>query len=65
MAMAENNFNAEPAGLAALRHSQGEPRGVLHGNLKLVVYLGAALLVVVAAVHEGLLKRGLGHGPRA
>ena len=34
--MAENNFNAEPGGPAALRHSQGEPRGVLHGNLKLL-----------------------------
>jgi hypothetical protein len=39
--MAENNFNEELAGPAALRRSQGEPRGVLHGNLKLVVYLAS------------------------
>jgi type IV secretion system protein TrbI len=57
MAMAENNFNEEPAGPAALRQSQGEPRGVLHGNLKLLVYLGAALLVVVAAVFSAIGKK--------
>ena len=55
--MAENNFNEELAGPAALRRSQGEPRGVLHGNLKLVVYLGAALLVVVAAVFSAIGKK--------
>ena len=43
--MVENNFSSEAAGQAALRHSHAEPRGVLHGNLKMVVYLGAALLL--------------------
>jgi hypothetical protein len=55
--MVENNFSSEPAGPAALRHSQAEPRGVLHGNLKMVVYLGAALLVVVAAVFSAIGKK--------
>jgi type IV secretory pathway VirB10-like protein len=54
--MVENNFSPDPARPAALRHSQAEPRGVLHRHLKMVVYLGAALLVVVAAVFSAIGK---------
>ena len=33
-----------------LRRSQIEPRGVLQRNLKMLVYLGGAILVIVAAI---------------
>jgi type IV secretion system protein VirB10 len=51
MAMAENEINPrtpqqpEPE----LRQTKGQPQGVLKKNLKTFVYLGAALLVIVAA----------------
>ena len=53
--MAENIFNSaeEPQ----LRHIQTEPKGVLHGNLKMLVYLGAAVLVIVAAVFSAVGKK--------
>jgi type IV secretory pathway VirB10-like protein len=40
-----------------LRRSQSEPRGVLQRNLKTLVYLGAAGLVVVAAVFSSTGKK--------
>jgi hypothetical protein len=55
--MADNDFSSEAAEPAALHHRQAEPRGVLHGNLKMMVYLGAALLVVVAAVFSAIGKK--------
>ena len=53
--MAENIFNSaeEPQ----LRHIQTEPKGVLHGNLKMLVYVGAAVLVIVAAVFSAIGKK--------
>jgi type IV secretory pathway VirB10-like protein len=55
--MADNDFISEPAEPAALHRRQAEPSGVLHGNLKMMVYLGAALLVVVAAVFSAIGKK--------
>jgi type IV secretory pathway VirB10-like protein len=55
--MADNDFNPEPTEPAELHHRQAEPRGVLHGKLKMMVYLGAALLVVVADVFSAIGKK--------
>ena len=55
--MADNDFSSDPAEPAALHRRQAEPSGVLHGNLKMMVYLGAALLVVVAAVFSAIGKK--------
>ena len=53
--MAETTMNsqAEP-GLVRDTH---EPKGVLRKNLKPLIYLGAALLVIVAAVFSGTSKK--------
>jgi len=40
-----------------LRHTTNEPKGVLQKNLKTFVYLGAALLVIVAAIMSSAGKK--------
>jgi type IV secretion system protein TrbI len=55
--MADKDFSSEPAEPAALHRRHAEPSGVVHGNLKMIVYLGAALLVVVAAVFSAIGRR--------
>src|SRR5579862_3942377 len=40
-----------------LRRNAAEPRGVLQKNLKVLVYLGAALLVILAAVFSTVGKK--------
>ena len=40
-----------------LRHTTNEPKGVLQKNLKTFVYLGAALLVIVAAIFSSTGKK--------
>src|SRR5258708_2395738 len=63
MAMAENIFtprtDAQPDSQAAptLRRFVGQPNGVLQKNLKTFVYLGASLLVIVAALFSSSGKR--------
>jgi type IV secretion system protein VirB10 len=57
--MAENNLNSGQEE-AQLRRSQAQPRGVLQGNLKMIVYLCAALLVIVAGVFSAVGKHGTG-----
>jgi len=54
--MTENIFTphtdaqTEPQAEPTLRRNLGLPKGVLQKNLKTLVYLGAALLVIVAAL---------------
>src|SRR5260370_15096236 len=61
--MTENIFTprtdaqAEPQGDPTLRRNLGLPRGVLQKNLKTFVYLGAALLVIVAALFSSSGKK--------
>jgi type IV secretion system protein VirB10 len=61
--MAENIFapqteaNAGPQFEPELRHTTNEPKGVLQKNLKTFVYLGAALLVIVAAIFSSTGKK--------
>lgn len=43
-----------------LRRNAREPKGVLHKNLKILLYLGAALLVILAAVFSSVGKKGSG-----
>jgi type IV secretion system protein VirB10 len=50
------NINPEPE----LRRSQVEPKGVLQRNLKTLVYLGAAALVVVAAIFSSTVTKTQG-----
>ena len=40
-----------------LRHTKDQPRGVLQKNLKTLVYLGAAVLVIVAAIFSSSGKK--------
>ena len=40
-----------------LRRQEREPKGVLRKNLKPLLYLGAALLVIVAAIFSGSAKK--------
>ena len=40
-----------------LRRTQIEPRGVLQRNLKVLVYLGGAILVIVAAIFSSTGKK--------
>jgi type IV secretion system protein VirB10 len=47
------NVDPEPE----LRHVQVEPKGVLQKNLKMLVYLGAAALVIVAAIFSATGKK--------
>jgi hypothetical protein len=50
------NVDPEPE----LRHVPDEPRGVLQKNLKMLVYLGAAALVIVAAIFSSTGKKTQG-----
>ena len=61
--MTENIFSprteaqAVPQFEPELRHTTNEPKGVLQKNLKTFVYLGAALLVIVAAIFSSTGKK--------
>jgi type IV secretion system protein VirB10 len=57
--MAENDFStpSQPQSEAELRQAKDQPKGVLQKNLKTFVYLGAALLVIVAAVFSSSGKK--------
>jgi len=61
--MTENIFtpnsaaHAEPQAVPTLRHNLELPKGVLQKNLKTFVYLGAALLVIVAALFSSSGKK--------
>ena len=61
--MTENIFapnttaQTEPQTEAALRRNLERPKGVLQKNLKTLVYLGAALLVIVAALFSSSGKK--------
>lgn len=57
--MAENNVNSptQPQTEPELRHTSVLPKGVLQKNLKTFVYLGAALLVIVAAIFSSSGKK--------
>src|SRR5271156_3479930 len=61
--MTENIFtprtdaHPEPQGSSTLRRNLGLPKGVLQKNLKTFVYLGAALLVIVAALFSSSGKK--------
>jgi type IV secretory pathway VirB10-like protein len=57
--MPENNFIPPPVELVEpeLRHTKIDPKGVLQKNLKTFVYLGAALLVITAALFSSTAKK--------
>src|SRR5271157_2090176 len=57
--MTENDHtsHAEPQVEPALRGLLEQPKGVLQKNLKTFVYLGAALLVIVAALFSSTGKK--------
>jgi flagellar motor protein MotB len=61
--MTENIFtprtdaHPEPQGAPTLRRNLGLPKGVLQKNLKTFVYLGAVLLVIVAALFSSSGKK--------
>jgi type IV secretory pathway VirB10-like protein len=56
--MVGDNFSASPE--PELRRSHVEPKGVLQRNLKTLVYLGAAGLVVVAAIFSSTVTKTQG-----
>jgi type IV secretory pathway VirB10-like protein len=58
--MAGDNFNANTDREPELRRTAAEPKGVLQRNLKTLVYLGAALLVIVAAIFSSTGKKNQG-----
>ena len=51
-------INAETQDLPELRRNAPEPKGVLQKNLKVLLYLGAALLVILAAFFSSAGKKG-------
>jgi type IV secretion system protein VirB10 len=53
-----SNTNVDPE--PELRHVADEPRGVLQKNVKMLVYLGAAALVIVAAIFSSTGKKTQG-----
>jgi type IV secretion system protein TrbI len=57
--MAENNFVPPTEALSEpeLRRTNSDPKGVLQKNLKIFVYLGAALLVIAAALFSSTAKK--------
>jgi type IV secretory pathway VirB10-like protein len=57
--MAENNVipPMQPQTEPELRHTNVQPKGVLEKNLRTFVYLGAALLVIVAAIFSSSGKK--------
>src|SRR5215469_12400599 len=64
--MTENNFSQpadtppHPQQEPSLRQMMGMPKGVLQKNLKPFVYLGAALLVILAALFSSSGKKTSG-----
>jgi type IV secretion system protein VirB10 len=65
--MTGNAFTShtEPQGEPTLRRNLELPKGVLQKNLKTFVYLGAALLVIVAALFSSSGKKTPGQQPSA
>ena len=59
-AMAGDNFSANNDPEPELRRIVAEPKGVLQRNLKTLVYLGAALLVIVAAIFSSAGNKNQG-----
>ena len=57
--MAENNFVPPTEALSEpeLRRTNSDPKGVLQKNLKIFVYLGAALLVIASALFSSTSKK--------
>jgi type IV secretion system protein VirB10 len=57
--MAENNFVPPSEALSEpeLRRTNSDPKGVLQKNLKIFVYLGAASLVIAAALFSSTSKK--------
>jgi type IV secretion system protein TrbI len=55
--MAGDNFSANTDPEPELRRTGAEPKGVLQRNLKTLVYLGAALLVIIAAIFSSTAKK--------
>ena len=58
--MAGDNFTANTDPEPELRRSKLEPKGVLQRNLKTFVYLGAAALVILAAIFSSTGKKTTG-----
>jgi type IV secretion system protein TrbI len=58
--MAGDNFSANTDPEPELRRTGTEPKGVLQRNLKTLVYLGAALLVIIAAIFSSTGKKNQG-----
>ena len=54
---ARSDPQAEPQAEPMLRRNLALPKGVLQKNLKTFVYLGAALLVIVAALFSSSGKK--------
>jgi type IV secretion system protein TrbI len=59
MTTSPNHASSEPG----LHRAEQEPKGVLQKNLKPMLYLGAAILVIVAAVFSGSGKKSSGQKP--
>jgi len=59
-AMTGDAFSANVDPEPELRHVPHQPRGVLQRNLKMLVYLGAAALVIVAAIFSSTGKKTQG-----
>jgi type IV secretion system protein TrbI len=59
-AMPGDNFTDNNDPEPELRRAGAEPKGVLQRNLKTLVYLGAALLVIVAAIFSATGKKSQG-----
>jgi type IV secretion system protein TrbI len=55
--MPGDNFTANTDPEPELRRTGAEPKGVLQRNLKTLVYLGAALLVIIAAIFSSTGKK--------
>ena len=58
--MAVDDFTANTGPEPELRRSKMEPKGVLQRNLKTLVYLGAAVLVILAAIFSSTGRKTLG-----
>lgn len=58
--MARDNFTPNTDPEPELRRTDAEPRGVLQRSLKTLVYLGAALLVIAAAIFSSTGKKNQG-----
>jgi type IV secretory pathway VirB10-like protein len=58
--MPGDNFSANTDPEPELRRTAAEPKGVLQRNLKTLVYLGAAVLVIIAAIFSSTGKKNQG-----